>query len=203
MRTLSLKSAVLPITVALLSGMDAVGGQETMSLEKSGIIENIQSMPRTKVNSIQPDGTPVQIQAASAREISKGVFRRLTGEAAGHRSMSTYPDITLVNISGRTITSFMILVKSRADNTNSGHAVLTKDLSIVPGASYSLASSKWTKAEKIFVEKNGKFISALRQPGLDSPKSWLPGVASDLTVVIGMVVFEDGSQWRVPAGFAW
>jgi hypothetical protein len=117
--------------------------------------------------------------------------------------MSTYPDVTLVNTSQKTITSFMIVVKSKADTPTSGHIVMTKDLSIDPGAAYTLASSKWMKAEKVFVEKDGKFISSLRQPKLDSSKSWLPGAASDLTVVIGMVVFEDGSQWKVPAGFAW
>lgn len=201
MRMLKVRLVVLAIPVAFLSVMIAIGGQKTSDHAKAGTIERIQSLPGSEVNSISLDGTPMQIQGASAREISKATFRQLTGEAAGHRSMSTYPDVSLVNISGKTITSFVIMVKSRAETPNNGHGVMTKDLSIAPGATYSFASDKWPKAEQVFVEKNGKFVSALRKIGLGSPKSWLPGAASDLTVLIAMVVFEDGSQWMVPDGF--
>ena len=201
MRALKFKLAVLAIPVALILVMVAIGGQRTTDQEKATRIANVESGAESEVNSICPVGTPILIKAASTREISKLTFRNLTGEAARHPSMSTYPDVTLVNTSQKTITSMMIMVRSKAEPPGSGHGLVTKDMSLAPGAKYWFESSKWPRAEKVFVEKDGRFVSVLSQPGLDSPKSWLPGAASDLTVVIVKVVFEDGTQWTVPAGF--
>jgi hypothetical protein len=68
---------------------------------------------------------------------------------------------------------------------------------------YNFASDRSPQAEKVVVQKDGKFVSTLRQPGLDSPKSWLPGSATDLAVTVGMVIFQDGTQWKVPDNFNW
>jgi hypothetical protein len=201
MRTLNLRLVVLVVPMAFVLVMNAIGGQKITDQEKAARLAAIRSLPRSEVNSISLDGTPIQIQTATAREVSKATFRQLTGEASRFRSMSTYPDVTVVNVSQKTITSIMIMIKSSADAPYGSHGLMTKDMSMAPGATYTFESVKWPKADKVFVEKDGKFISVLRQPGLDSAKSWLPGVASDLTVAIVNVVFEDGTQWTVPSGF--
>ena len=200
-----LTSAVL---VTFCLSLSAVTGAKPSGMQRSesqnvAMIKSVEQMQAADVVSINLEGVPIQIQAASAREVSKRIFRQLTGEASGHRSMSTYPDVTLVNTSQRTIKSLMLLVHSRAEEQKSGHGVLAKDLSIYPGDTYFFASAKWPQAERVTIEQDGKYTSALRQPRLDSPKAWLPGGASDLTVVVGMVVLDDGSHWKIPDNFSW
>lgn len=201
MKTLKPRLAVFAILVTIVSVMNAIGRQKVTDQERAARITTIRSLPRTEVNSITLDGAPVQIQTATTREVSKSTFRQLTGETARFRSMSTYPDVTVVNVSQKTINSMMIMIKSKADTSYGTHGLMTKDMSMASGHSYTFESSKWTPAEKLFVQKDGKFTPVLRQPGLDSAKSWVPGIASDLTIVIVNVVFDDGTQWRVPPDF--
>jgi hypothetical protein len=123
--------------------------------------------------------------------------------------MSTYPDILLMNTSGRTITSFIVMLKSKVDRSGADgsgykHVVLAKNLSVPSGGTYTFPSKSWVLEDKVTVQKDdGTFRSVMRTPGLDSAKSWLPGSASDLHVTVSMVVFDDGSQWTPPDNFDW
>ena len=114
--------------------------------------------------------------------------------------MSTYPEIPLVNTSQKTIAEFMVMIKS-TDGT--GHAILMKQRSIQPGETFVLPSAKWPKSEQVVTQKEGKFVSATRKPGLDSPKAWLPGTVLDSKLVVGMVTFSDGTTWMAPDDPAW
>jgi hypothetical protein len=105
------------------------------------------------------------------------------------------------NNSDKTVKSFGIVVKSAADKPMSGYAILTNNLSIPPNSTYKIVSTQWVKADRVSVQKGDKFVTAFRQPGLDSAKSWLPGAASDLKVTI--VEFTDGTRWMISQDEGW
>ena len=129
------------------------------------------------------------------------MYREFIGaEVSGKRTMSTYPDIRLVNTSQKTISEFIIMIKS-ADGT--GRGVLMKNQSIQPGATLIFPSAKWAKPERLMTQKDGKFVPVIRELGLDSPKSWLPGAASGSKVAVGMVTFGDGVTWMAPDDPTW
>jgi len=140
-------------------------------------------------------GTPLLIQEARVKEISGDDFRRLTGEAPGHFRQSTFPEVVLYNASSKMIKSFAIAVENGSGKVNG----LLKNISIPPYSNHKVLSIEWPRAEHITIEKEGKFVNAMRQPGLDSAKSWVPGAASDLKVTIGFVEFEDGTKWTLPS----
>jgi hypothetical protein len=200
MTILKLKVVLLPILLVVFL-VTAMSGQKTTDSERSARIATIRSMPASDVNSIDPNGSPVHIQSASAKELSRTAFKKLTGEPARYRWMSTYPEVVVINVSQKTIASLMIMLRTKAEPPGTSHGLMTKRMSLEPNATYTFSSAKWPKAEKTFVQNDGEFISKLRQPELDSSRSWLPGSASELTVVVVMVVFEDGTQWRVPGDF--
>jgi hypothetical protein len=202
--TFALLSSVLGVSAHAVAKQHAgaeTAGQQKSAQQKKALIDRIRSLPSNDVPSIDPVGLPLHIVSASSREIPKLVFREITGEASHQRTMSTYPEITLVNTSQKTITGFTILMKNNLDSM--GHAIVMKRVSIAPGATYLLPSAKWPKPEKVTTERDGKFVSVVKIPGLDSPKAWLPGSASDSKVVVGMVTFSDGTTWTVSDDPRW
>jgi hypothetical protein len=193
---------VFALSLASVGNSKAKQGPGTRGSHKDQMIAEVQSLPNQQVSGVNAEGAPLAIQAASVREIQQATFLGLTGQPTVHSSMSTYPDIALVNTSGKTIASFMIIFKSKVEGGN--HYALTKAVSIASGGGYTFASKRWLLEEKFTVKKDdGTFKSVMRKPGPDSAKFWIPGAASDLHVMVYSVVFEDGSQWRVPENFDW
>jgi hypothetical protein len=188
-------------TVLTLSSTANVSGQaQTASPKKAQLIADVQSLPPQPVTWVTPDGAPIAIKFASAREIPQATYLQFTGGPTAYPSMSTYPDVELINTSGKTITSFVLIMKSRADK----HLALTKSLSIAPSGAYTFESKRWLLEDKVTVQKDdGTFKVVMRKPGPDSAKFWLPGAASDLHLSVARVFFDDGSQWKWPEGFAW
>jgi hypothetical protein len=191
------------MVVASLSPAGSSNGQLSQQPTKEQIIEELGLLPSAQATSDNSRGAPLRIQAVSARDISADEFKTLTGENAAHSRQTTFPDVTLLNASSMTIRSFAIAVISAADNPNNGYALLKDKLAITPGSTNEVASGEWVKLEKMTIKKGDKFVNVLRTPGIDSAKSWLPGAASDLKVVVLMVEFEDGEEWRIPPGSVW
>jgi hypothetical protein len=131
------------------------------------------------------------------KEIAADDFMTLAGEASKHIIQTTFPEVTLINVTRKTIRSFGIAIQSAADKPNSWHGLLKSNLSILPNSTYKVASSEWPRAERVSIQKGDKFLSRLQQPGLDSAKSWIPGAASNLKVTVGFVEFEDGTRWMI------
>lgn len=188
------------MVVASLSGLVAVNAQTDESLsqrQKRKMLQDIRALRVIPVNSDNSQGSSLFIQEASVREITETDFTLLSGETSRHPRHSTFPDVTLVNGSGKTIKSFGIAVQSAVDKSKTAHGLIKYNLSIPPNDIYKVTSKEWPRAERLTVEKKGEFVNVLRQPGLDSPKSWIPGAASDLTVTVGFIEYEDGTRWMI------
>lgn len=193
---------VLLIAVTCLSALVTVKAQigvGSNEKQKRKLLRKIQASNAAQIFSDNSQGSPLHIQEASVKEITGGDFTILAGEGPKNVRQTTFPEVTLFNSSQKTIRSFAIAVKSVADNR--WHFLLKSDLSIARGSAHTIASSEWTMAERVFIQKGDKFVSRLRQPGLDSSKSWIPGAASDLRITVGMVEFEDGTRWMVSRDF--
>jgi hypothetical protein len=190
------------MAVAFVGGVVTLNAQSDAALnerQKRKLMKRIKASQPIQIDSDNSLGSPLYIQEASVKEISGEDFITLAGEAPRHLRQSTFPEVSLWNGSEKTITSFAILIQSATDKPNSWHGLLKSKLSILPNSTYKIISSEWPRAEKVFIEKEGKFVSSLQQPGIDSAKSWIPGAASDLKVVVGMVEFDDGTKWMVPS----
>jgi hypothetical protein len=171
--------------------------------QKRKIIKKIKASQSLQIYSDNSQGSPLYIQEASVKEISGDDFTKLAGETSKNLKQATFPDVTLVNSSGKTIRSFAIAVKSSVDKPKSGYILLKNKLSISPNSTFSVALSEWPKAERGSIQKGDRFIYGLRRPGLDSAKSWIPGAASDLSVTVGFVEFEDGTRWMISRDSDW
>jgi hypothetical protein len=171
--------------------------------QKSNIIQQIKASSAVRINADNSQGSQLYIREATVKEISGDEFTRLTGEAPRHFRQATFPEVTLFNNSSKTIKSFALVAKSATEDSQSGYILLKKNLSILPGTSYKVASSEWPQAERVSTEKDGKFMHGVRQPGLDSAKSWIPGAASDLRVTVGLVAYEDGTGWKISRDSNW
>ncbi len=172
--------------------------QQDSEQVKKDILGKIKSDTNISVAVQNSTEVPFLIQEATVREISGSDFAILSGETPRHFRYSTFPEVTLYNEAAKKVKAFGIAVQSSVDKPGSGRILLKNNLSISPYSTYKVISTEWPKAEPISVEKDGKFVSRLQQPGLDSVKSWLLGSASNLTVTIGYVEFEDGTKWIIP-----
>jgi hypothetical protein len=200
-RRLTFGVLILALSLLSVPALNAKQEPGTRSSRKGQMIAEVQSLPAQQVKFVIVDGSPLVVQAASAREIDQNTYLGLTGQPT-LSSMSTYPDIVMVNTSGRTITSFILIFHSKVEGGS--HYSIVKNLSIASGSAYAYAFKEWLLEDKVTVRKDdGTFKSAMRKPGPDSTKFWIPGAVSDLQVVVSRVVFEDGSQWNVPADFHW
>lgn len=167
--------------------------------QKRRIIKKVEALTAVQIYSDNSQGSPLHIQEASVKEIPGDDFTMLTGEMPKHFRHTTFPDVIVFNGTGKTIRSFGIAVQSAADKPKSGYILIKNDLSIPSNSIYKVSSIEWPKAERVSIQKGGKFVSGMRQPGLGSAKSWIPGAASDLKVTVGFVEFEDGTTWMIPS----
>ena len=189
--------ALLAASLAGLAVLEVSAITHPNQLQKTKIINQIKSSGAVSINADNSRQSPLYIQEASVKEISGEDFTKLVGEPPKHFKHSTFPDVTLLNSSGKTVRAFAISVQSGVADPNSGYIVVKKGLSISPNSTYKLLSGEWPKAERVSVQKGDKFVTSLQKPGLDSAKAWVPGAASDLKVMVGMVEFEDGSRWML------
>lgn len=193
-------------TLILITGIATVNaaiGATSNEQQKKKIIKKTLASPSVQIYSDNSRGCPITVHESSVKEITAEDFSILAGETSKHSRQATFPEVTVFNSSGKTVKSFAIVVKSAADKPKSGYILLKNDLSIPPNSTYNIVSTEWVKGEKVSVQKGDKFVTAFRQPGLDSAKSWLPGAASDLKVTIGFVEFTDGTRWMISQDEGW
>ena len=200
MRRAVLISIVVLFSAGWLSNLNAQNNAGLDDRQKQRIVKKLRAASPIPIHSQDLDGSPLHIQEATVREISGDDLSKLAGEAAKHPTQATYPEVTLLNTSEKTIKAFAVMVQSSADRPDSWYGVLKRGLSITPNAALKVTSPEWLQAERVHVHEDGKFVNRLRQLGLDSPKSWLPGAASNLRVIVGMVEFDDGTKWTAPPG---
>lgn len=201
------KSFLIFLTALIfLTGIVTVSAQigtGSNERQKNKIISKVLASAPVQIYSDNSRGCPISVQESSVKEITAEDFTILVGETPKHSRQATFPEAIVFNSSGKTIKSFAIVVKSAADKPKSNYFLLKDNLSILPNSTYKIVSTEWVKAERVSIQKGDKFVTAFRQPGLDSAKSWLPGAASDLKVTIGLVEFTDGTRWMISQDEGW
>jgi len=197
---------ILLFVAASLSGsviLQAQTIESSSDRQKSKILKRVKASDGVQIYADNSKGSPLFVQEATAKEILGDDFTALTGESRKHFKHASFPEVTLLNGSAKTIKSFAIAVTSAADKPRSGYILLKNSVSIPPGSTHKVTSSEWPKPERVSVEQAGKFVSVLRKPGLRSGKAWVPGSASDLRVTIALVEFDDGTKWMISPGSDW
>ena len=191
------------VVVAVLTGGAAPGGRAataTGQQQKTRVLNQVNASRPTPIYGDNSTGSRLYIQEAGVKEISGNDFTALVGEAPMYYRQATFPEVTLLNTTGKTIKAFVLVVKSAQDKTHA-YVLYSKNLSITAGSTHKVASGDWPQVEKITVQKAGKFINVVQKPGLTSARSWISGAASDLKVFVGLVEFEDGSTWQLPSNY--
>lgn len=165
---------------------------------KDAVLSRIKASSGVQIYADNSQGSPLYIKEAIVKEVSSDDYTALVGESSRYFKQTTFPDVTLLNISPRTIKAFSIAVESNANKQ--GYVIISpKTLSIAPNTTYNVSITQWTRPEKVYVQRGEKFVNVWQRPGLDSTRSWIPGASSDLRIVVCMVEFEDGTRWKIPA----
>ena len=99
----------------------------------------------------------------------------------------------MVNVSNKTISRIMLVVNDASAQQSQG--IVMRNLSIAPGATFTMFSSNFVKPENVTtVDEGGTTSSSLKHP-MKSKKFWLPFPdKSQLQVRVG-VEFQDGATW--------
>lgn len=182
-------------TIVIFEGLfsyQIISAQQTSSnlLVK---VKNDPGLPLTI--DISPE-TPVMITEAVSREISGVDFRTLTGVDAGAASLFSFPEVKVLNTSGKVVTSFSLILQMK--NTGRFYFVKHSKLKLEPNDSFVIKSDHWVPSPKVTIRtEGGKVEKVNRVLDFDSPEMWIPGRISDVSLVIGGVGFSDGTEWTV------
>lgn len=159
-------------------------------------VENSMDLPLRVAGN---ENCPFRIIQATVKEISGSDFTRLTGKTTDLVTVSSNPEVKLVNTSGKTITGFVIAIRDPQSQTTS--TLVNLKASIPPGESYIVKREQFVKSEKATVASGGQVRETLVQPKMDSEKYWLQFAGrSDIFITVGAVMLNDGSRWMIKDG---
>jgi hypothetical protein len=168
--------------------------------EKGEIIKQIEESPDESLRVLGNDDCPLRIVEAKVKEVPGSLFTRLTGKTTDLATVSSLPEVTLVNTSGQTITRFYLAIRDPQTRTTRG--LIQHNLALKPGETYILKRERFVTPEKITVaDNNGQVRQTQAMPGMDSEKSWIQFAArSSLFITIIKVDFTDNSNWLIKEG---
>jgi hypothetical protein len=159
-------------------------------------VENSQDLP---LRVAENDDCPLRIVQATVKEIPGSDFSMLTGRTTDLVTVSSVPEVKLLNTSGETITGFVVVVREPQLRITRGF--VQEKISIDPGESYLIKRQHFVKSEKTTIASaNGPARQSTVLPGLDSEEYWLKFGGSDVFVTIGKVTFKSGSSWLIKEG---
>jgi len=144
--------------------------------------------------------SPLRVSEARVKEISGFQFTRLTGKTTDLPLVSSVPEASLVNSSGKTITGFVFVVRDPESKVTRG--IIQNRVSIAPGQTFSVIRQAFLKSESVtMAEANGQIQQKLVQADMNSEKYWMPFAdRSRLFATVAKVSFQDGTVWRVQEG---
>lgn len=167
--------------------------------EKNGLIEKIEKSADQPLRVLENADSPLRIVETKVKEITGSEFTQLTGITTDLASVSSVPEVKVVNNSGKTITGFILAIrdpKSKTLRTFSPYKV-----SIAPGETYTVRQDQFVISEKVTVADDKGVRQELMRPKMDSEKFWITFAGrSDFFVTVGMVFFEDKSKWMIQEG---
>lgn len=167
--------------------------------KKNEALRQIEASPERPLRVLGNDDCPLKIVEAKVKEVPGTLFTKLTGVTTDLETVSSIPEVTLVNTSGQTVKKFFLLVRNPEARFTRG---VGRKILIKPGETYAVKREYFAAPEKIATsDGNNQVHEALTALGMDSEKMWLnKGVQSDLYVIVARVEFEDGSSWTVKEG---
>lgn len=167
--------------------------------EKDKLLERVKSSAEIPFNVIENDDSPFRIIEAKSKEISGAEFTRLTRKTTDYATVMSVPEVKLLNTSGKTITSFYLIVRNA--ETQSVRGFIKSKVSVAPGETYTVTRDYFARPQKVTVSDSEGARQKWVQPEWDSEKVWLEFKKSpDVFVTVGQVTFADGSQWIVSEG---
>lgn len=163
---------------------------------KANLIARIENSPEFQLRVLENSDTPLRITEAKAKEISAADFTSLTGETTDLLNISSVPEVTVRNVSGKTITQFMLVI--RDPKTRTLRSQDFPKLAILSGETFSVKPKHFISPEKItYVDGNGLTITQ-EKPRMDHLNYWISfAERSDFFITVGVVYFDDGSRWML------
>lgn len=167
--------------------------------EKNEMVERIEKSADQQVRVLENNDSPVRITETKVKEITGSEFTRLTGKTTDLATVSSVPEVKVINNSGKTVTGFILAIrdpKSRTLRTFSPYKV-----SMAPGETYTVRQDQFVISGKTTVADDQGVRQELIKPKMDSEKFWITfAERSDFFVTVGMVFFEDQSKWMIQEG---
>ncbi|MGI8849433.1 MAG: hypothetical protein ACR2HT_04635 [Pyrinomonadaceae bacterium] len=182
------------IALILIVQINSQQSQVFTQKEKDKLIKQIESSAEVPFNVVGNDDSPFRIVEAKTKEISGVEFTRLTQKTTDFSTVMSVPEVKLMNTSGKTITSFYLLVHNA--ETHSARGFINSAVSIAPGETYIITRDYFAKPKKSTVSDSNGAEQNREQTEWDSEEFWLKfNKSPDVFVTVGQVTFQDGSQW--------
>jgi hypothetical protein len=195
------RRAIAVVTLLMMAAVSVVASQPKQSemAKKPGagdLVAEVLRSPRAANEIRNLAGAPVTILDSSSLEISRSVYRKLTGMKTSAAQAASYPQITLVNNSDSPVTQVLLLLTNKL--TGARNRLKIGNIKINPRETFVVDSEKWMIPALVGVrsaEDQPKTISRNQVLRYDSSRVWMLGSAADLSVTVGLVDQADGTRW--------
>lgn len=196
MRKSLLLSSVLGALLLTGVSMASIAWRRTPQVNslKQAVIERVKNAPGVSIKVEDSAESPLRVQSAQVKQISGSEYQSLTGISTQAAVHSSFPELTLINSSGRVVKEFIAGLKDA--QTGQYHFVTFYDLKVLPGGTYTVPANSWMQPERVTTAKNGKTVTQYQRGGFDSPGIWLPSEASELSAAVLKVIYNDDQVWR-------
>src|SRR5947209_6646899 len=191
-KTVLLACCLVALLSAVALALNIRTNKQTQVLNQTGkgtLLEQVESSSDIPFNVVENDDSPFKIIEAKVKEISGPEFTKLTGKTTSLSIVSSVPEVKLVNTSGKTITSFFIVVRNA--KTRSVRGFIQSKVSVAPGQSYTVKREDFARPEKVTVSDKNGVRQTWVQPKFDSEKYWLDFEKShDVFVSVAQVMLD-------------
>ena len=163
-------------------------------------LKQVNDAPDQLLRVVGNEDCPLRIVEAKVKEVPGALFTKLTGKTTDLATISSAPEVTLINASGQTITGFLLVVRDPKLQKTRG--VIQHDISIRPGETYLISRDLFVTPDKVtMLDAKGQAQQTLVNPSIKSEKGWIEFAARpDLVVTVALVNFTDGSSWKIKEG---
>jgi hypothetical protein len=183
-----------------ISGKKAVAEQQqagSAAQQQDALVARIANAPDSPLAADNSEGAPLMIQSAGAKEISAADYQPLTGMKADATAYVTLPNLRLVNGANQNVKEFTLCLLHKYSNMKI--CIHQTSIDIAPGGAFNVEWMTWAGPRKAMMRKYadqaGRFQKDNSKPQLNSDAMWLPGGAADYSLIVGSVIFADGSKW--------
>lgn len=193
----NLKPVTLTVSLVVVATLclGSVTGQESKrprtladgaNEQRTRILDELLKSPSIATRFENVKDAPLTITDSSSKEIGKQDYHTLVDLMTSLERVASFPQVKLFNNTGKRVTGFTLLLRNV--QTKNLHAMKRSGIDVKPYSEHLVPSEQWVLASKQ-PDARSKW---------ESDKMWQLAGANDLLVVVGEVVFEDGSTWRIP-----